>query len=57
MERDIERSDGSRATHSRNERGDHVVRDNDRTTDRIYGNGHSNKEVREKERDKNPSKD
>lgn len=58
--RDIERADGSRAEHMREKGGDHRVREHgnpsDGSRDRTYGSGHSEKEVREKEHDKNPDK-
>ncbi|MBK3795215.1 hypothetical protein GFK99_09895 [Pseudomonas stutzeri] len=61
MPRDIERSDGTRAEHIRESNGDHRVRDlgkpADGSQDRSYGHGHSDKEVREKEADRNPGQD
>lgn len=60
MPRDIERNDGTGAEHIRESNGDHRVRDHgapaDGSLDRVYGHGHSDKEVREKEGDKNPEK-
>ena len=58
MPREIERPDGSRAEHSREANGDHRVREHgnpaDGGRDRVYGHGHSNEEVREKEGDRSP---
>lgn len=60
MPRDIERADGSRAEHIHEPNGDHRVRDYgnpaDGSRDRVYGYGHSDREVREKEKDNNPGK-
>jgi hypothetical protein len=61
MPRDIERADGTGAQHLREPNGDHRVRDYgnpvDGGRDRTYGHGHSDREVREKEADINPSQD
>jgi hypothetical protein len=61
MPREIVREDGSRSEHIRESGGDHRVRDRDAPADggrdRVYGSGHSEAEVREKEKDKSPKKE
>lgn len=61
MPREIVREDGSRSEHIRERDGDHRVRDHDAPEhgggDRVYGAGHSDHEVREKEKDRDPRKE
>lgn len=58
MPRDIERDDGTKSHHIKDKNGDHRVRDygTDGGKDRHYGYGHSDREVREKEKDSQPEK-